>query len=47
VNTYKPQVTPLSALKVNTPVNSSRYTVPAPIRTSLAVEKQVIQNSAF
>lgn len=39
VNISKPEVTPLSALKVNVPVNSARYTVPAPIKTSLAVNK--------
>lgn len=40
VNTFKPQVTPLSALKMNVPHNSGRYPVAAPIQTSLAADKQ-------
>lgn len=37
VNTFKPQVTPLSALKTRNPVNN--YAVPPPIKTSLAADK--------
>lgn len=47
MNISKPEVTPLSALKVNVPVNSARYTVPAPIKTSLAVNKGVIKLYCF
>lgn len=37
VNTFKPQVTPLSALKTRKPVNN--YPTPQPVKTSLAADK--------